>query len=114
MPRGVPKAGFRMTARRILEQTGSVGAIRMADSPVPQEESRFTINERFGFIGDMIRMLVRGDQNSVIVSGPGGLGKSYNVIKALKDAGMTDVTLADDFEDEFVVSSRKSFSWREL
>jgi hypothetical protein len=61
-------------------------------------ESRFSINERFGFVSDMVTMLAIGDQASVIVTGPGGLGKSFTVTQALRQAGLQDVSLTEDFE----------------
>ena len=61
-------------------------------------ESRFTINERFGFVGDMVRMLSNGEQASVVVTGPGGLGKSFTVTQALRDCGLRDMSVLDDYE----------------
>lgn len=106
MPRGVPKAGFRMTKNRIAN-----GIVPGASKPEPVavQESRFTINERFGFVTDMVMMLARGDQASVVVTGPGGLGKSFTVSKALTDIGMTDVSLVDDFAVGSTLNSKKSF-----
>jgi hypothetical protein len=72
-------------------------------------ESRFTINQRFGFVSDMVMMLARGDQASVVVTGPGGLGKSFTVTKALADIGMTDVSLVDDFAVGSTLNTKKSF-----
>ena len=83
MPRGVPKAGFRMTKNKKI----TLGLVNKTQELV-QPESKFTINQRFQFVGDMVKMLADGDQASVIVTGPGGLGKTYNVIKSLKDSGM--------------------------
>jgi hypothetical protein len=79
-----------------------------ADS-APVQESRFTINERFGFVSDMVAMLASGAQASVVVTGPGGLGKSYTVTKALADCGMTDVSLLEDFAVGTVLKTAKTF-----
>ncbi len=106
MPRGVPKAGFRMTKNRIA--TGGVPTTTSAPVAAPVE-SRFSINERFGFVSDMVTMLARGDQASVVVTGPGGLGKSFTVTKALADIGMTDVSLVDDFAVGSTLNTKKSF-----
>jgi hypothetical protein len=106
MPRGVPKAGFRMTKNRIA--TGGVPTTSSAPVTAPVE-SRFSINERFGFVSDMVTMLARGDQASVVVTGPGGLGKSFTVTKALADIGMTDVSLVDDFAVGSTLNTKKSF-----
>jgi len=92
MPRGVPKSGFRMTKKRMSQ------AVAVANVPAPVAESRFTINQRFGFVSDMVMMLARGDQASVVVTGPGGLGKSYTVSKTLTDAGFLDVSNVEDFD----------------
>lgn len=59
-------------------------------------ESRFSINERFGFVSDMVSMLCTGAQPSVVITGPGGLGKSYTVTKTLEANGFSDVSLLDD------------------
>lgn len=104
MPRGVPKSGFRMTKKRMAQQ----GAV-VASMPVPVVESRFTINERFGFVSDMVMMLANGDQASVVVTGPGGLGKSYTVTKTLDDAGFTDLSLVDDLAYGTRINTEKSF-----
>jgi len=65
--------------------------------PVVQE-SKFTINQRFGFLSDMIVMLAKGDQPSVVVTGPGGLGKSHTVTTALRNAGLKDLSVLDEYE----------------
>ena len=100
MPRGVPKAGFRKTKNRVAKMVENIAAI--------QKPSRFTINQRFGFISDMVCMLSKNMQASVVVTGPGGLGKSYNVIQALEKSGLTDISLIEDFAIGEVMS-RKSF-----
>jgi hypothetical protein len=99
MPRGVPKAGFRKTKNTVA---------KMIDAK-PIKESRFTITERFGFVSDMVMMLAKGDQSSVVVSGPGGLGKSHTVMKALHKAGLKDATLLDDYEIGSNVSPKNSY-----
>lgn len=100
MPRGVPKAGFRRTKNRVA---------KVVEFVQEQAESRFTINQRFEFVGDMITMLTKGEQASVVVTGPGGLGKSFNVISSLQKNGLSDITLLDEFEVGSSVSTAKSF-----
>ena len=62
-------------------------------------ESKFTINQRFGFLSDMVTMLAKKDQPSVVVTGPGGLGKSHTVTTTLANAGLMDVTGLDIGDD---------------
>lgn len=100
MPRGVPRAGFRKTKNYVAKQATVAEVI---------PESRFTINERFEFVGDMVKMLAEGEQPSVIVTGPGGLGKTFNVLNALKKCGLTDVSLLSEFDIGEVLATRKSF-----
>jgi hypothetical protein len=66
-------------------------------------KSKFTINQRFGFLSDMIVMLAKGDQPSVVVTGPGGLGKSHTVTTSLRKAGLKDMSILDDYEVGAVV-----------
>jgi hypothetical protein len=80
-----------------------------ADVKEPSRESRFTINERFGFVTDMVTMLSNGAQASVVVTGPGGLGKSYTVTKALETNGFKDVSTLEALEVGFRINGRKAF-----
>jgi hypothetical protein len=75
----------------------------------PVKESRFTINERFGFVTDMVAMLACGAQSSVVVTGPGGLGKSFTVTKALTECGFKDVSLIEDFDVGTILKTAKTF-----
>jgi len=101
MPRGVPRSGMRMTKKRMA-------ALSVAPV-VAQKASRFSINERFGFVGDMVTMLAQGDQASVVITGPGGLGKTFNVLSSLQKNGMQDLTSLEEFMEGTVVSTKKSF-----
>lgn len=100
MPRGVPAAGFRNTKNKM--NAINTQLMQMA-------ESSFSINERFGFVSDMVTMLSQGHQASVIVSGPGGLGKSFTVMNALRKSGLQDVTLLDEAEVGSAINTAKTF-----
>jgi hypothetical protein len=75
----------------------------------PVQESRFSINERFGFVTDMVTMLANNAQSSVVVTGPGGLGKSYTVAKALDANGFKDITTLDALEIGARINTTKSY-----
>jgi hypothetical protein len=102
MPRGVPAAGFRMTKNRVAMANTNTPALPIA-------ESRFSINDRFEFVSEMVSMLARGIQPSVIVTGPGGLGKSFTVIDSLIKAGLKDISLVDDLPVGFTLNGGKTF-----
>jgi hypothetical protein len=55
--------------------------------------NKFHINERFDFLHKAVEMVADCVQPSAIISGSGGLGKTYTVRKALKSKGMTDLSL---------------------
>ena len=76
----------------VLKKAGNkVGEIAM--------ESKFTINQRFGFLSDMVTMLAKKDQPSVVVTGPGGLGKSHTVTTTLASSGLIDISGLDIGDD---------------
>ena len=89
--------------RRALERM-----LKSTEPSVAPVESKFSINQRFGFVRDMVQMLAKGDQASVVVTGPGGLGKSHTVSAALADAGFTDLSVLDELSDGQAVPD-KSF-----
>ena len=76
---------------------------------VVAQESRFSINERFGFVSDMVTMLANGAQASVVVTGPGGLGKSFTVNQTLTSNGFKDVSTLEDFAVGAVIKTNKAF-----
>jgi hypothetical protein len=102
MTRGVPKAGFRMTRKRLQEGWNpSEGGTMTATAPsyqqtmmrpAPVEEEQFEtdeeiaarINERFEILKEMAEMAISGSVRALIVSGPAGLGKSFTVEEELK------------------------------
>jgi hypothetical protein len=106
MPRG-----FRNDGQPRQKRDGSGPVNMKITAPTNQVvPSRFSINQRFGFVTDMVDMVAQGDQASVIICGPGGLGKSHTVMTALKNKGFADITLPDDFAEGDRINSRKSYT----
>ena len=68
--------------------------------------AEFTIDARFGFTSQLVEMVATGQTASTIITGEGGLGKSFTVMQALKAAGLRDVS---DLEEGTVVAPRTSF-----
>lgn len=89
MPRGVPKAGFRVTKTRMMQ---------VAEELKP---SLFSVSERFDFIGQFINMIGKKQTNSLILTGDPGLGKSYSVVKNLEKLGLKEIVL--DNPGDFIV-----------
>ena len=78
MPRGVPKAGFRRTKKRMAQAV----AARVAVNPAKfesVEEIETKLKDRFDALEVMAEATGKGINRSLIVSGPAGLGKSFTV-----------------------------------
>ena len=61
------------------------------DAPTIESSERFNINERFDFLSDFVRMVATGTSPSLIVTGEGGLGKTFTVNKTLVKCGMKKI-----------------------
>ena len=56
----------------------------------PTVSDKFGINERFGFVEKLVNMVSSGVQPSAVITGQGGLGKTYTVMKTLEKSGILD------------------------
>lgn len=54
----------------------------------PATKPTFSINQRFDFLESLVRMTIKGNRKSLIITGEGGLGKTYTVKKQLEAAGL--------------------------
>lgn len=62
----------------------------ISEQQKPAVSEKFGINERFGFVEKLVNMVSSGVQPSAIITGQGGLGKTYTVMKTLQNAGIQD------------------------
>lgn len=69
-----------------VRELSSVNFVAEPAAPV----SEFGINQRFDFTSDLVTMVAKGQTASAVITGEGGLGKSFTVIQALKAAGLKD------------------------
>ena len=69
-------------------------------------DSRFGINERFDFVGDLVTMVSNKTSASTIITGEGGLGKTYTVIKTLEANGLEDASNLMEAEDDEEIMER--------
>ena len=63
-----------------------------ADNIVQDETFSWPINQRFEFVSQLVSMVANGIANSVIITGPGGLGKSHTVMSTLVSMGLKDAS----------------------
>ena len=73
------------------------------------KSDRFCINQRFSFVEKLISMVASGVQPSAVITGQGGLGKTYTVTKTLVNAGYRDASTLADFQVGQVVQRSKLF-----
>lgn len=74
--------------KQIVGEKKSFKQIEAMMKPVSAE--KFGINERFSFVEKLVSMVAGGVQPSAVITGQGGLGKTYTVMKTLKDSGLVD------------------------
>ena len=83
-----------------------VAEMESVPAPTPSE---FGINQRFGFLEQMVSMVAEGTMPSCVITGEGGLGKSYTVVKSLEHAGLKNVTDLADFQIGQLINLKKSY-----
>lgn len=67
-------------------------------------KSEFSVEERFEFIQDFVKMVAKRSITSLILTGDGGIGKTYTVINTLKKLGLVEEQIGDYAPDaDFVV-----------
>ena len=77
---------------------------------VATRDAKYGINTRFGFVEKLVNMVAAGVQPSAVITGEGGLGKTYTVIKTLLANGLTDLSDMAEFQVGAVLNSRKCFT----
>lgn len=89
------KAGYRNVPIKGEDVTAEVET---------DSQSQWPINQRFDFVTQLVDMVARNRAVSLIVTGPGGLGKTHTVRAALESAGLKD---ASGFDAEVAENSFK-------
>ena len=71
---------------------------------------QWDINQRFGFLTDLVTMVAKRQAVSVVVTGPGGLGKTHTVQSALKAAGLKDASDMNNYGKDGLFRVIKGYS----
>jgi len=106
----VRSVGKGYVERRLEEMAGEKINFEESAEKVAAKAEKFGINARFGFVEKLVSMVASGVQPSAVVTGSGGLGKTYTVIKTLEAAGYTDVSDLAAFEVGTKIRKSKSFT----
>jgi hypothetical protein len=70
---------------------------------VEDNSKQWNINQRFGFLTQLVTMVAKRKAVSVIVTGQGGLGKTHTVRAALEAAGLQDSNDSDNNEGTYKI-----------
>jgi len=87
-----------------------VGDIETAVAVATEKQNRYGINERFGFVEKLVTIVATGIQPSAVITGEGGLGKTYTVTKTLEAHGYKDISDLADFQVGSIINTRKCFT----
>jgi len=87
-----------------------VGDVEVAMAAAVEKSNRYDINTRFGFVEKLVNMVATGVQPSAVITGEGGLGKTYTVTKTLEANGFKDISDLADFQVGSVMNTRKCFT----
>lgn len=79
--------------KKYAQFVGSTAKAVTVAAPAEAVVSKFHVNKRFEFLNKTVKMVAKGLQASAVISGAGGLGKSYSVRKALLEAGLRENTI---------------------
>jgi hypothetical protein len=86
------------------------GANEESVARAAEKSNRFDINTRFGFVEKLVTMVATGVQPSAVITGEGGLGKTYTVTKTLNEKGYKDLTSLQEFEVGTKIRKSKTYS----
>lgn len=101
------KAVVRSTSEYYVKR--KVGEMQFSSTAYKAPESEFGINQRFGFLEQMVSMIADGTMPSCVITGEGGLGKSYTVLKSLETAGLKNITDLAEFQVGQRINLSKSY-----
>lgn len=82
----------------------------IVQTQAPKQSDKFGINERFAFVEKLVTMVASGVQASAVITGAGGLGKSYTVLKTLESAGYKDMSDLGEFQVGAAIQRAKVFT----
>lgn len=75
-----------------------------------KKSEAFGINERFEFVESLVNMVAAGVQPSAVITGEGGLGKTYTVTKTLAANGLQDMSDLSELEAGSILNRSKVFT----
>ena len=111
LARSTVRASARYHGKKKLALIGGSTSGAKAVISTPAKVQEFGINRRFEFVSKLVTMTGKKKAKSVIISGPGGLGKTYSVMEALQKAGLKDLSAIGEYDVGKVFDTRKCFKF---
>lgn len=96
--------------RKVTALSGNKVDFELSSSIAAARDAKFGINTRFSFVEKLVTMIASGVQPSAVITGEGGLGKTYTVIKTLEANGLKDVSNLAEFQAGKILNMRKMFN----
>lgn len=106
----VRSVGKAYVERRLEEMAGESIDFTAAAEKTAAKKEKFGINARFGFVEKLVSMVADSVQPSAVITGEGGLGKTYTVTKTLEAKGYRDISDLASFQTGSVINARKCYT----
>jgi hypothetical protein len=101
----------RVVEYHFAKLTGTKVGFKQIIGTYTPKVDKFGINARFGFVEKLVNMVAAGVQPSAVITGEGGLGKTYTVTKTLEANGYKDISDLGEFQVGQVLNARKCFTF---
>ena len=111
LARSTVRASARYHGKKKLALISGSSSGAKAVISTPAKVQEFGINRRFEFVSKLVTMTGKKKAKSVIISGPGGLGKTYSVMEALQKAGLKDLSAISEYDIGKTFDTRKCFKF---
>jgi hypothetical protein len=106
----VRSVGKAYVERRLEEMAGEKIDFAVAAEKQAAKTEKFGINARFGFVEKLVSMVADSVQPSAVITGEGGLGKTFTVTKTLESKGYKDISDLAEFQVGTVINARKCYT----
>ena len=73
-----------------IEDIGAVTVTPPTGQSLPKVSKTYTVDQKFKWMEQLIKMTIRGSSKGMLITGRGGIGKTYTVLKTLEKMGRTD------------------------
>lgn len=106
----VVRSKYKDAVERRLSENGYTVDFEAQEKASAERDAKFGINTRFNFVEKLVNMVAAGVQPSAVITGEGGLGKTFTVTKTLESAGFKDISDLADFQVGSIINTRKCFT----